>query len=279
MCPMPARDGCSEASSCSLGWSVRCPEGGGNGDAWWWVWGSSCGFPPPQEATASRRSRSVVAATPRAASATSVTLLDSVSARLVPTPALHEAPNRGRDGRPAFPAALPLGLSLCPCPLSSRGPSLPHCSRPPGKSGSIRWELGPRPRGAAEAPPDPQKWLGRLASKAASHARDPSRLPAPAFRSVLQAQVEGLTCSQCRPHHFHLSASNPDGCLPCFCMGVTQQCASSSYTRHLVRVPDAPLARGASCLPLPAHPWGQAGEAPGPAASPIPVPVPSSLPT
>lgn len=54
-----------------------------------------------------------------------------------------------------------------------------------------------------------------------------------------QAQVEGPTCSHCRPHHFYLSASNPEGCLPCFCMGVTQQCASSSYARHLVRPEDA----------------------------------------
>ncbi|KAM6218940.1 basement membrane-specific heparan sulfate proteoglycan core protein [Rhynchocyon petersi] len=55
-----------------------------------------------------------------------------------------------------------------------------------------------------------------------------------------KAQVEGLSCNQCRPHHFHLSASNPDGCLPCFCMGVTQQCASSSYTRHLISTRFAP---------------------------------------
>ncbi|XP_070366845.1 basement membrane-specific heparan sulfate proteoglycan core protein isoform X9 [Equus asinus] len=55
-----------------------------------------------------------------------------------------------------------------------------------------------------------------------------------------KAQVEGLTCSHCRPHHFHLSASNPEGCLPCFCMGVTQQCASSAYTRHLISTRFAP---------------------------------------
>nr|XP_054952810.1 basement membrane-specific heparan sulfate proteoglycan core protein isoform X2 [Pan paniscus] len=55
-----------------------------------------------------------------------------------------------------------------------------------------------------------------------------------------KAQVEGLTCSHCRPHHFHLSASNPDGCLPCFCMGITQQCASSTYTRHLISTHFAP---------------------------------------
>uniref|UniRef100_A0A8C5LBW9 Basement membrane-specific heparan sulfate proteoglycan core protein n=1 Tax=Jaculus jaculus TaxID=51337 RepID=A0A8C5LBW9_JACJA len=55
-----------------------------------------------------------------------------------------------------------------------------------------------------------------------------------------KAHVEGLTCSRCRPDHFHLSASNPKGCLPCFCMGVTQKCASSSYTRHLISTHFAP---------------------------------------
>lgn len=46
--------------------------------------------------------------------------------------------------------------------------------------------------------------------------------------------MEGLSCSRCRPHHFHLSTENREGCLPCFCMGVTQQCTSSSYYRDLV---------------------------------------------
>ncbi|XP_023578281.1 basement membrane-specific heparan sulfate proteoglycan core protein isoform X8 [Octodon degus] len=55
-----------------------------------------------------------------------------------------------------------------------------------------------------------------------------------------KVQVEGPTCSRCRPHHFYLSISNPEGCLPCFCMGVTQQCASSSYTRHLIFTRFAP---------------------------------------
>lgn len=77
--------------------------------------------------------------------------------------------------------------------------------------------------------------------------------------------MEGLTCSHCRPHHFHLSASNPDGCLPCFCMGVTQQCASSSYTRHLVRAYTCP-STGAS-------------RKPGPMVSPLPKGTPFSVPS
>uniref|UniRef100_A0A8C0JBH2 Heparan sulfate proteoglycan 2 n=1 Tax=Chelonoidis abingdonii TaxID=106734 RepID=A0A8C0JBH2_CHEAB len=56
----------------------------------------------------------------------------------------------------------------------------------------------------------------------------------------LQPHVEGPSCSSCRANHFHLSAENREGCLPCFCMGVTQQCTSSSYYRGLVTSPFLP---------------------------------------
>ncbi|XP_074831677.1 basement membrane-specific heparan sulfate proteoglycan core protein isoform X3 [Carettochelys insculpta] len=52
--------------------------------------------------------------------------------------------------------------------------------------------------------------------------------------------VEGPSCSSCRANHFHLSAENQAGCLACFCMGVTQQCTSSSYSRSLVSSPFRP---------------------------------------
>uniref|UniRef100_A0A8C9WAM4 Heparan sulfate proteoglycan 2 n=1 Tax=Scleropages formosus TaxID=113540 RepID=A0A8C9WAM4_SCLFO len=58
-----------------------------------------------------------------------------------------------------------------------------------------------------------------------------SCLPPPLPR---QMNVEGRTCSRCKPGHFHLSADHKDGCLSCFCMGVTQQCSSSNYYRDLV---------------------------------------------
>ncbi|XP_052547643.1 basement membrane-specific heparan sulfate proteoglycan core protein isoform X6 [Tympanuchus pallidicinctus] len=54
-----------------------------------------------------------------------------------------------------------------------------------------------------------------------------------------KANVEGPHCATCRPHHFHLSAENPAGCLPCFCMGIVQHCTSTSYTRDTVRTPFA----------------------------------------
>ncbi|XP_075898523.1 basement membrane-specific heparan sulfate proteoglycan core protein [Nelusetta ayraudi] len=46
--------------------------------------------------------------------------------------------------------------------------------------------------------------------------------------------VEGPSCSSCKPSTFHLSQDNKDGCLSCFCMGVTQQCSSSAHYRDLV---------------------------------------------
>ncbi|XP_060793466.1 basement membrane-specific heparan sulfate proteoglycan core protein isoform X8 [Neoarius graeffei] len=50
-----------------------------------------------------------------------------------------------------------------------------------------------------------------------------------------KANVAGTLCDECKPGSFHLSAGNPEGCLQCFCMGVTKQCASSTWTRDQVR--------------------------------------------
>ncbi|XP_064028426.1 basement membrane-specific heparan sulfate proteoglycan core protein isoform X3 [Pogoniulus pusillus] len=55
-----------------------------------------------------------------------------------------------------------------------------------------------------------------------------------------KANVEGPRCATCRPHHFHLSASEPAGCLPCFCMGIVQHCASTTFARSTVQTPFAP---------------------------------------
>uniref|UniRef100_A0A8C7HFQ0 Heparan sulfate proteoglycan 2 n=1 Tax=Oncorhynchus kisutch TaxID=8019 RepID=A0A8C7HFQ0_ONCKI len=51
---------------------------------------------------------------------------------------------------------------------------------------------------------------------------------------VSQMNVEGPDCSNCKQGTFHLSTDNKDGCLSCFCMGVTQQCSSSSHDRDQV---------------------------------------------
>ncbi|XP_031421929.1 basement membrane-specific heparan sulfate proteoglycan core protein isoform X6 [Clupea harengus] len=50
-----------------------------------------------------------------------------------------------------------------------------------------------------------------------------------------KANVAGALCDECKVGAFHLSGVNPEGCMRCFCMGVTKQCASSSWTRDQVR--------------------------------------------
>ncbi|XP_077465112.1 basement membrane-specific heparan sulfate proteoglycan core protein [Stigmatopora argus] len=47
--------------------------------------------------------------------------------------------------------------------------------------------------------------------------------------------VAGTLCDECKPGFFHLSGNNPEGCLRCFCMGVTKQCASSTWSRDQIR--------------------------------------------
>uniref|UniRef100_A0A671K0Q1 Basement membrane-specific heparan sulfate proteoglycan core protein-like n=1 Tax=Sinocyclocheilus anshuiensis TaxID=1608454 RepID=A0A671K0Q1_9TELE len=52
--------------------------------------------------------------------------------------------------------------------------------------------------------------------------------------------VEGSTCSTCKQGTFYLSPANKDGCLSCFCMGVTQQCSSSRHYRDVISTIFAP---------------------------------------
>ena len=47
----------------------------------------------------------------------------------------------------------------------------------------------------------------------------------------VQNNVAGALCDECKAGFFHLSEANPEGCLRCFCMGVTKQCASSTWNR------------------------------------------------
>ncbi|XP_029282809.1 basement membrane-specific heparan sulfate proteoglycan core protein, partial [Cottoperca gobio] len=46
--------------------------------------------------------------------------------------------------------------------------------------------------------------------------------------------VAGDLCDECKAGFFHLS-ERPEGCLQCFCMGVTKQCSSSTWSRDQVR--------------------------------------------
>ncbi|XP_043919164.1 basement membrane-specific heparan sulfate proteoglycan core protein isoform X3 [Protopterus annectens] len=51
---------------------------------------------------------------------------------------------------------------------------------------------------------------------------------------ICKPNVEGQNCDRCKRGHFFLSPDNTAGCLPCFCMGVTQECTSSNYYRDKI---------------------------------------------
>ncbi|VDM94872.1 unnamed protein product [Thelazia callipaeda] len=53
-------------------------------------------------------------------------------------------------------------------------------------------------------------------------------------RCQCKTYATGAMCDRCPPNTFHLSARNPQGCIPCFCSGVTQQCSSSNLHRTQV---------------------------------------------
>ncbi|ULU04746.1 hypothetical protein L3Y34_017478 [Caenorhabditis briggsae] len=51
-----------------------------------------------------------------------------------------------------------------------------------------------------------------------------------------KASVIGPNCDRCAPNSFGLAPANPQGCIPCFCSGVTQQCSASNYRRTSVSI-------------------------------------------
>ncbi|XP_071516712.1 basement membrane-specific heparan sulfate proteoglycan core protein-like isoform X3 [Panulirus ornatus] len=50
-------------------------------------------------------------------------------------------------------------------------------------------------------------------------------------RCQCKANVHREACDACQPGFFHLTSENPDGCLQCWCSGVSSQCYSSNYYR------------------------------------------------
>ena len=53
-------------------------------------------------------------------------------------------------------------------------------------------------------------------------------------RCVCKYNVEGALCNQCKRTHFYLNQVTPNGCLSCFCSGVTNDCTSTSWRRQPV---------------------------------------------
>ena len=54
-------------------------------------------------------------------------------------------------------------------------------------------------------------------------------------RCICKYNVEGDRCDQCKRSHFYLNPTAPNGCLPCFCSGVSTECTSTDWKRQAVR--------------------------------------------
>lgn len=51
---------------------------------------------------------------------------------------------------------------------------------------------------------------------------------------IFQLNVEGQFCDTCRDGYFSLDLNNPDGCIPCYCSGVSEACQITYIENHVV---------------------------------------------
>ncbi|CAL7942482.1 unnamed protein product [Xylocopa violacea] len=132
---------------------------------------------------------------------------------------------------------------LCPCPLTNPSNQFartchlgsdgqPTCDCPPGYVGrrceqcDVGYQGNPLMPGDMCIPVsrcDPDGSLSEVA--------DPNT-----GRCRCKSYATGLTCNQCKANTFNLASKNQFGCISCFCMGITNKCASSNWYRNDVRV-------------------------------------------
>ena len=48
--------------------------------------------------------------------------------------------------------------------------------------------------------------------------------------------MEGRTCDKCKRSFFNLQSDEPQGCVPCFCFGLTSDCKCANYYKDTVRM-------------------------------------------
>ncbi|CAF3691198.1 unnamed protein product [Adineta steineri] len=56
-------------------------------------------------------------------------------------------------------------------------------------------------------------------------------------RCICKYNVEGDLCNQCKRSHYYLNPVTPNGCLACFCSGVSTDCTSTDWRRQAVPLP------------------------------------------
>ncbi|XP_049843588.1 basement membrane-specific heparan sulfate proteoglycan core protein isoform X30 [Schistocerca gregaria] len=126
----------------------------------------------------------------------------------------------------------------CPCPLTSPGNQFGRscfldtdgqvtCDCPPGYVGrrcercDVGYTGNPLIPGDSCSPGGPCDPAGSLSTEV-----DPVT-----GQCRCKELTTGTLCNQCKPNSFHLAPQNPEGCISCFCMGITDSCTSSSWYR------------------------------------------------
>ncbi|ELU12610.1 hypothetical protein CAPTEDRAFT_90300, partial [Capitella teleta] len=131
----------------------------------------------------------------------------------------------------------------CPCPLSAPDNQFANecyletdgevtCSGcPEGYTGRRCESCAPGYEGDPTIPGDFCKPVGQRCDSRGSLTANPN--PATG-QCDCKSLVQGETCNTCSPRAFFLSEDNPDGCVSCFCSGLTSMCTSTTWNRAVV---------------------------------------------
>ncbi|ODN05050.1 Basement membrane-specific heparan sulfate proteoglycan core protein [Orchesella cincta] len=57
---------------------------------------------------------------------------------------------------------------------------------------------------------------------------------------ICKVNVQGARCDQCKRGYFGLSSTRPEGCLACFCSGLSDYCSVAPYYRSTIRTDRTP---------------------------------------
>ncbi|XP_077998598.1 basement membrane-specific heparan sulfate proteoglycan core protein-like isoform X2 [Glandiceps talaboti] len=116
------------------------------------------------------------------------------------------------------------GLPTCnACPTGYTGRNCERCERP--YTGNPSRPGGECERSSGEDGPCQCDTRGSVGTECDSSEQCPCK-----------TNAGGSNCDVCKAGHFNLDSTNSDGCTPCFCMGVTDQCSSSNYYRRDITV-------------------------------------------
>ncbi|KAL3120703.1 hypothetical protein niasHT_007995 [Heterodera trifolii] len=117
-----------------------------------------------------------------------------------------------------------LEVEQCECPPGYIGTSCEECAEGYERSGQ-----GPYLGHCVPARQPPARPLCDSAGALSAHPQHDGRCDC-------KPNVVGVTCDRCAPEAFNLSPQNPQGCLRCFCSGVTRVCESSHWRRNRVEL-------------------------------------------